>query len=305
MSYRNAVVRDLAWACFSPSLLLTGALGAEAAGIGNCSLALTAKRKSWLASLDADPTSLLDFLHARPTSRRGIYYERLWHFFLQDDPDVELIAHNLPVRDGGATLGEFDCLYYCRQRSRHVHLELAVKYYLAWLAPGQVPAPGRWYHWLGPNSADRLDLKINRMLGHQSTLGLSEPGRQVLAGLGIDDYLREVEIKGWLFQASREAVTLPPGINPLRATSNWIRLNELEVWLAEQVSSCYRVLPRLQWLAPAQADTEMMDREQLLATLHESFSAQQRPQLVAAFTPGQEETSRFFVVEELWPVHKV
>lgn len=305
MSYRNAAVRDLAWACFSPGLMLADALGEDAAGVTNSSLALTPRRSHWLAMLDAEPGPLLDHLRGQPATRLGIYFERLWQFFLQADPEVELIAHNLPVRDGGATLGEFDCLYFCHQRSRHVHLELAVKYYLGWPAPGQEADVGRCSDWLGPNSADRLDLKIDRMLRHQSTLGLGEPGRRALENQGIRDFQREVEIKGWLFQPCTGALPLPIGINPLRAQSTWVRLNDLTTGLAMPESECYRVLPRLQWLAPALRVGKELNRDQLLAALQAHFSAQRRPQLVAGFTPDGEEATRFFVVEELWPHRQV
>ncbi|WP_265309277.1 DUF1853 family protein, partial [Pseudomonas aeruginosa] len=40
----------------------------------------------------------------------GLYYEHLWQFALEQAPDVRLIAANLPVRDGGHTLGELDLL---------------------------------------------------------------------------------------------------------------------------------------------------------------------------------------------------
>ena len=116
MTYRTPAVRDLAWACFSPPLLHNDQLLADPGGLTNCYLELTPQRRDWLAALDRDPSALLEHLAVNAPRRLGLYFERLWHFFLQADPAVELLAHNLPVRDGGVTLGEFDCLYYCRRR---------------------------------------------------------------------------------------------------------------------------------------------------------------------------------------------
>ena len=138
--YRTREVRDLAWACFSPPLMLTAQLGIDSAGLVNCHLGMTTERAAWLAELDRDPSALLGFLADNTSGRLGIYFERLWQFFLQQDPQVELLAHNLPIHDSGRTLGEFDCLYHCHQRQCDVHLELAVKYYLGYPPsdPGEV-----------------------------------------------------------------------------------------------------------------------------------------------------------------------
>ncbi|MFU1922732.1 DUF1853 family protein, partial [Klebsiella pneumoniae] len=51
--------------------------------------------------------------------------------------DVRLIAANLPVRDGGHTLGELDLLL--RDDDGIHHLELAIKLYL-----GPQSGPGDW-----------------------------------------------------------------------------------------------------------------------------------------------------------------
>ena len=139
MDYHTREVRDLAWACFSPPLLLSPGLAQPEEAVSNCGLGLTDARRSWLERLDRDARPLLEHLARRRGSRLGIYFEQLWHFFLTEDPAVDLVAHNLPVRADGRTIGEFDCLYYCRERRRHVHLELAVKYYLGY----QCAAAGR------------------------------------------------------------------------------------------------------------------------------------------------------------------
>ncbi|MEQ8803961.1 MAG: DUF1853 family protein, partial [Haliea sp.] len=125
----NPRVRDLAWACLGPPLLQMETLK-SASGVTTASLTLTAARARWLQQLDRQPQPLLTWLEARPATRLGLYFEHLWHFFLQQDSATELIAHNLPLSSNGRTVGEFDCLYYCHERRRPVHLELAVKFYL-------------------------------------------------------------------------------------------------------------------------------------------------------------------------------
>ena len=108
--YKTREVRDLAWACFSPALFHSEELSDEGQNIANCGLSLTELRQNWLRALDLRPAPLHEHLSKLHSSRLGLYFESLWHFFLQSDSEVDLIAHNLPIRDEGRTVGEFDCL---------------------------------------------------------------------------------------------------------------------------------------------------------------------------------------------------
>ena len=63
-----------------------------------------------LVQLDAQSKPMREFLGDTPSGRLGLYYERLWHYLLQQDPDTDLLAHNLRVQDGKRTVGEFDCM---------------------------------------------------------------------------------------------------------------------------------------------------------------------------------------------------
>ena len=193
-------VRDLAWACFGPDLLAENQRpGWPADG----HLPLSEARADRLRQLDRAPSPLLSFLGQRSGGRLGLYFEALWHFFLARDPDVELLAHNLPVKDATRTIGEFDLLYRDLPRERCVHLELAVKYYLG--APGSD-------QWIGPNQADRLDLKLDRLLQHQTRLGQHPAARPQLERLGIDGLERHWVLSGALFASRDGATTFPKGI---------------------------------------------------------------------------------------------
>ena len=157
--YQTREVRDLAWACFAPPLLVTRELGVHAAGAGNCAFPLSGGRQLWLEKLDRDATPLLEHLSSIRSQRLGLYFESLWHFFLAQDEEVDLVARNLPVNRDGRTIGEFDCLYFCRRRNCHVHLELAVKFYLGWPTQTEPGDTSLASEWLGPNARDRLDIK--------------------------------------------------------------------------------------------------------------------------------------------------
>lgn len=282
---RSAEVRDLAWSCFSPPLFNACELSADNPP-GNCHFALNAARRQWLRELDAQPEALLDYLAAANSRRLGLYFESLWQFFLRSDPQVDLLASNLPVRDGGRTLGEFDLLYFCRQRQRPVHLELALKFYLC--APG---ADGsEWHHWLGPNSRDRLDLKLQRMLDHQIRLSEQAAAREPLAAIGAGAPLRELAIKGRLYRQQGATGGTPPAYN---------RRLQLHCWT--HAAGAASALPpgaavrlaRRQWLSPLARSADGGDPAQA--------GRSARAEQFALLDASGHERQRLFVVADDWP----
>jgi len=279
-------VRDLAWACFSPPLFHARQLGGDTS-LGNCPFTLTAARQQWLLGLDQQPGDLLQFIANAKSTRLGIYFESLWQFFLQSDPQVELLASNLPVRADGKTLGEFDLLYFCRQRQRHVHLELALKFYLC--APDKDGS--EWQHWLGPNSNDRLDLKLERMLEHQIRLSEQPQAGEILAGLGVESPLREVEVKGRLFQQYGTGALTPPAYNKRLALHDWVCAGKAE---AIPGGAAKLRLARRQWLAPLTANHNNARQEQAGDPPH-------RPRQFALLDEEGREQRRLFVVPDDWP----
>lgn len=293
------VVRDLAWSCFSAPLLLSSQLGSHSA-VQNADFALTNERMAWLRSLDVDPQPLAAHLAKSSTRRLGLYFEQLWHFFLEQDPGVELLAHNLAVRDSTRTLGEFDCIYFCHHRQRSVHLELAVKFYLS--APGTSDSDQR--RWLGPNSSDRLDLKLQRMLHHQICLANTPEGRIALQELGINDPLHEIEIKGRLFTHWQLPAPPPPGYNQALNLSKWCRQSEL-VKMEEEVSGMrYLPLERSQWLSPVNGcGAGTLNKAELVDHGMVALDNDSRPIQVALLDPSSNEQGRFFLVPDTWPSH--
>ena len=301
--YQTPQVRDLAWACFSAPMMHTSELATDAQDVANCALAATPERLAWLESLDRDASALLAFLAERPTRRLGLYFEYLWHFFLQQDPAVELVAHNLPVQEGGRTLGEFDCIYLCRQRQRHVHLELTVKYFLGHGQVKGATSRDHWSHWLGPNTQDRLDLKIRQLFDRQIALSSQPAAAAQLEKLGIGPPLREVEIKGYLFQPVTKPLPPPPACNTGQSMASWVSIGALENFLSGLDCTRYCILPRLRGLSRAGPEnlSHRLCADQLAATLRPESGSPMRPQLVAALDEAGWETQRFFVTGSDWP----
>jgi len=301
--YRTQAVRDLAWACFSPALLEIAQVAGAHPPVTDCALPLTADRRRWLEQLDRHPEPLLALLARQPRRRLGLYFEQLWHFFLEQDREVELLAHNLAVRDGRRTVGEFDILYYCRRRQRPVHLELAVKYYLGRRGATRDEPHSQWREWLGPNARDRLDLKLDQLLQHQTRLAEHPRSRQRLAALGVADPLREVALKGWLFQHTDDPLPPPAAFNGHHPMADWLRLDRLPSYLQQRGEMSYIVLPRLRWLAPARATTagETETRSALAKRIQCQLAQSPRAVLVAGLGDDDLECCRFFVTPDGWP----
>lgn len=295
----NPHVRDLAWACFGPPLLRLETLAAGRE-ISAPELPLTNTRGAWLQQLDRQPQPLLSWLEARPATRLGLYFERLWQFFLTEDSETELLAHNLPVRVDGQTLGEFDCLYYCHRRQRPVHLELAVKFYLGHRRATEGVDQSAAAEWLGPNTVDRLDLKLGRLLQHQSRLSLTPAGRELLADRGMQQPLREIALRGALFQPAGDRLAPPEGYNAALPMPYWYAL---PVWRTLAAPAArFVTVPRLRWLSPLQHGTEAMPPAGLSTQLEGHFARGGRPQLIALVDQQDRELQRFFLTGADWPL---
>ena len=264
----------------------------------------TPDRALWLKQLDDDPAALVAHLEVRPTHRLGVYFEQLWHFFLQHDPAIELIAHNLAVRDGGRTLGEFDCILYDKQRECHVHLELAVKFFLGVpQAFRKSPIKGSALDWLGPDQKDRLATKLDQLLLRQILLTDAPAARALLGELGISDIAKQIALKGYLFQPPGAALPLPPGYNSDCPRELWVPQDELGCHCAKLEASTFTILPKRRWLSPAhsQNGAEQLSVQQLDHAVSEQLDNDGYPLLVAALDKNREESSRFFITRKSWP----
>jgi uncharacterized protein len=276
------------------------------AGISAYNPQLTQKKLVWLRQLDDEPTTLLQHLSVSHTHRLGVYFEQLWHFFLQQDPDTELIAHNLAVRESGRTLGEFDCIVYNKPLQCHVHLELAVKFFLGAQPPIQdTVITGNAQNWLGPDRKDRLATKLDQLLQRQILLGEAPAAKQALDELGIVDVARQIVLKGHLFQPVSDPLPLPPGYNTACPLSLWMTRGELDQHCAALDASAFAILPKARWLSAAQYGTQQdqLNRDQLTDAVTQQLDADQYPLLIAALDSSGAESSRFFVTAQDWADH--
>ncbi|APA86875.2 DUF1853 family protein [Paraburkholderia sprentiae WSM5005] len=299
---RDPAVRDLAWLLLSPALLRPLPPAGALADPFDTPQELQATL-DWLRALDAAPALLRQDLAAARITRLGRYAERLLGFFLRHGPAAQLVAAGVPLRHGGLTLGECDFLVQTRRGAR-LHWELAVKCYLHAGDANRAEA-ARLADYVGPNLKDRFDLKLAHLLHHQLPLS----AREEFASTGYAGaWTPQMFVKGWLFYRHGETPTDPSELDPAHARGWWVTRRDWPAF-ARAHGYRWRVLPRLEWLAPRYRTQDGTDDACCVDadTLAAQTSLQSGPTMVAAFIDDNaghlRERSRGFIVPDDWPEH--
>lgn len=105
------------------------------------------------------------------SARLGFVYQELCRRLFARHPDYRIIAQEVQLREGKQTVGAIDFLL--RHKEQTEHWEVAIKFYLL--------KEGLWY---GPDSRDRLDIKLARMLDHQLTISNTPAFKSVFTDIG-------------------------------------------------------------------------------------------------------------------------
>ncbi|MDE1184035.1 DUF1853 family protein [Paraburkholderia sp.] len=318
----DPAVRDLAWLLFSADLLHAQPPVGMLAELFETPMERVATL-DWLRALDASPAALQHDIATTRLTRLGRYAEFLLGWFLEHGPAARGVAAGVPLRRAGVTLGECDFLVET-QRGQRLHWELAVKCYLH-AGDGRAQLAD----YVGPNLKDRFDLKLAHLLDHQLPLS----ARVEFASLGYrGPWAAQMVVKGWLFYRRRDtldvdfendggegsvtthadaALAIPPELAAAHARGWWTtRAEWLEV--AARHAPAWKVLSRLEWLAPRRYEISDGDAELAAdagcvdaGSLHARIAHQTGPTMVAAFTRDASgrftERSRGFVVPDDWP----
>lgn len=292
--FDTQVVRDLAWALSSPSVMDHPLAVGERWGGGE-----VARNRGLLSRLDGRDRTLRNAVEGRQSNRLGEYFEILVTTWLDQVPPATLVAANQQAHEHGRTVGEFDLVF--RRDAQVHHWELAIKFYLGH------PGPSGRSTWYGPNPKDRLHRKWGKMLRRQLALSEHPAGRRTLRKLGVDEGVEpSAFIKGYLFEALDEdfAVEHHADSNPHGLRGWWVhrsRLADFRERLDPQGRLRWMSLSRLRWMSPARLTDR--DRHRDFDTLAKSLPGH-RHFLVAGLAEtddGWREETRGFVVPDGWP----
>jgi len=310
---RTPALRHLAWLCTAPPLWQFPDAFVPAEWLP----------ADWYARLqhwDAAPQEAPAFVHALPNPRLGLYFETLYDALLTHLLGWQVLARNLPIRAGGLTLGELDFVVRNPHTGEVEHHEIAVKFYLGYQAQPHGPA-----QWLGPNPADSLEGKAQRMQDEQrrrtqlpeaqAALGDLLVGAGLVgAGLPANAFRLQASshtntlllptrlfMPGYLFHPQDGTIiALPPQVPANHARGTWLRLGQA---LREERTG-WVPLVKPHWLGPWQQTQVPQDASVREALQEIALSATPRLFARVDWYNGENlwrETARFFVVPEAWP----
>lgn len=322
---KHQSLRDLAWCCLSAPMMqaLPNTLNTQIFPLPQSAPTINSDALwRWLIALDNDPSELEAHLAQRKSTRLGIYYEALWHFYFSHHPDWQLLHYNLQIDNQGSTLGSLDFL--CHHGDDYFHIETAVKFYLC--NTDEPKQASEWNRWIGPGSNDRLDIKLAHLINHQLPMHQFAGTRQILQARypEVAQWQSALCLQGYLFSPA----TISPApfsqdsmhLNPAQSHSNHGR----GYWWhsADFVSFLHRpdsfepddirwiILERQRWLSPAHSENpaERFTTREFARYVDSRLQEIKRPLLIAAVKNigvGKKmiwgEVLRGFVVPNHWP----
>ncbi|WP_105902468.1 DUF1853 family protein [Vibrio gangliei] len=206
-------------------------------------------------------------------SRLGFWYQHLCHQLFAGHPHYQILAEEIQLNDQGRTIGALDFVLLNQVSDSAEHWEVAIKFYILF--------NGYWY---GPNSRDRLDLKLSHMLNHQLTMSQHSCFKHLYPTL--EHIEPKLLMQGRLYVNPFRDETIPTHcleyeINTSQINGYWCFFDEVS-----QIQQPLYALKKGQWLTGKESDSLLLD------------------ELEDEFVHCQAEDGRFwFILPNHWPKH--
>ena len=171
----------------------------------------------------------------------GHLYEQALYSLICTSDKLECVAHNLQIFDENKkTLGELDYVLFEQQSQSYIHLELAVKFYLA------KEINGKWVY-PGPDARDNWHRKLERMQNHQFILPQSIEAKKLLKNsFDIDHIETQQLIYGCLFfPMNSNKKHYPEGVSRDCRFGKWLFVRQWKDYF-DDVESVYAI-PKALW----------------------------------------------------------
>ncbi len=281
-------VRDLMWVANSPSLL---AVSGEMPSTGaHNELFSVASDQPLLNQSEIDADHLEDFLAKNSHDTVGRYFESLVHYWIKYIRGLEVLVCNEQIRCAGRTIGEID-LVFRNEQGRLVHWEMAVKFFL------HLPQPHSFSSdYIGPNSRDNLDRKINHLFGRQL--------KQSLGG-AISADLQEAFVRGCIFyHPSNPSPHRTHGrLHAAHLRGCWIHSSEVNE-LPQPGNWNYRLMRKPHWLATTPNQLPAIPSMEIDRWVEQQFEDSDRPVMLCTDRSNGNldgAADRIMIVSDQWP----
>lgn len=300
--YNHQSVRDLAWVVSSPPLILQQSHPCFWPPT-QWFQQMARDTLPWLAIIDENPAELEALIAGRKDRRLGKYYETLWFYWLSHDKRYDIVENNIQIIIDGETLGEIDFVLFDNVTRQTVHWEVAIKFYLGAGDTRQMR------HWHGPNSRDRLDIKVQHLRDRQSLISKDQRVSRWLDTQGIHIDQCAVILKGRLYypwdylqndvQNGRQIASLMPAEGASEHLfSWWITLSQMDKVF--DVTQRFMPLISKGWLEriPTSREEGLLDIKAIIEAI--SNKTLRLPLHLQLCNP-RDSLDRVFIVDDNWP----
>ncbi|HBN79287.1 MAG TPA: hypothetical protein DD473_26410 [Planctomycetaceae bacterium] len=275
---KHSKISDLLWVANSPSLIRNSV---------DDSLSLRNFSNTDIDNLD-------HFLNQRFTHRVGGYFENLVQYWQVNLNECELLAHRWKILQESRTLGELDFIFRKTDRVT-AHWEVAVKFYL-YMPHMNVNGS----NWIGPDSRDTFEKKINRIYQHQLEMSRFWPDP-------IDQRIPFVKGRIYYHPLEKRPSVLPQEMNPHHLKGLWLYHHQVE-WLENKMWR-FQLLEKPYWLSNIEyckktAMPDLSDFSEIHKKFKNHFWESDRPlhlALLKESESGWHEVDKLFIVPNHWP----
>lgn len=219
----------------------------------------------------------------------GHLYEQALGVLIDSSERLDLVARNLQVFDsGGRTIGELDFVLQDVASGRYIHLELAIKFYLA------VRHSEGW-EFPGPDPKDNWSRKLERMRAHQWKLcERLETRALLLERLGINAITTEHLVLGRIYTPDDEdGALMPDEILDASGQGRWLYVSQFEQLLGRISEVC--LVEKSLWLVDP--NSRLFDSLPLISTDELRERATER----CVMFRFAESSDSWFLVPDSWP----
>lgn len=225
-----------------------------------------------------------------PQNRRlGHQMEYVFHQLIEYMGNHQVLAHNIPIRDGKQTIGEIDFILKEAESEKLLHVELTYKFYI--INP-EITEP--IHRLMGPNKRDMFFTKMEKIKNEQFSLLHSEQGGSALQALGINhaNISHQACYKAQLFVPYKTtAINIRP-LNKHCIVGYWLRFDDFNA--SEFKPFQYYIPYKSQWVIAPHNDVAWSSHFDMLLEINLRMLKENAPMVWVR--KSETEFEKFFVV---------